>query len=299
MGTQEVAQFSFEGTRFDSHAVPVESLNELAAFQALVREIGRWLFQRDHPDRKRVPNHFEQSLALRVRAVHPGSAVVPLEASDPAADVPLGLAGVTYLERSLSLAVAAGNAANEGRSLPPEFPRSALSLIADFGKTLQPDEAFVLTTPRQDACRYTIATRQTLLAYARAGYEDDVDVVGRVVAVDVERRLFTVHALDESLVVAELAAEFEAQVIAALREHAARWVRVRGRGHYTTAGVLQRVAPVDGLEEDAAAPAPGQPPIGAIIAQLGESLPPGALDDVPTDLAGNLDHYLYGAPKRE
>jgi hypothetical protein len=299
MSTREVAQFSFEGPRFESHAVLVESLDELAAFQALVREIGRWLYQRDNPGRKRVPSHFDQSLALRVRTVRAGSALVPLEAADPATDVPLGLAGLTYLERSLSLAVAACNAANEGRSLPPEFPRSALAIIDEFGKTLRPDEAFLLRTPRSEQCRYSIATRQTLLAYARQGYEDEVDLSGRVVAVDVERRSFIVHADDGSLATAELPAELEAQAIAALREHAERRVRVRGRGHFGASGDLRRIAPVDALEDVASGRGEGRPPIGEILAQIGEELPSEALDELPTDLASNLDHYLYGAPRRE
>ena len=50
-----------------------------------------------------------------------------------------------------------------------------------------------------------------------------------------------------------------------------------------------------GLEE----PAEGRKPIWQVVAEIGASLPEGAWDDVPTDLSKNLDHYLYGAPKRE
>jgi hypothetical protein len=296
----EVAQFSFEGPRFENHAVPVDGLRELAAFQDLIREIGRWLFQRDNPDRKRVPHHFDQSLALRCRTIEPGSARIPLEAADPPMnDVPMTLPGLTYLERSLLLAVEACNAANEGRSLPREFPRSALAIIDDFGKSLGPDEAFALRIPRGNSCRYTFVTRQAFLTYARDGYEDDVDVVGRVIAADVERHVFVVHADDGSKVVAELSSEHEPQVLTALREHTARRVRLRGRGHFSAGGVPQRVSPVDQLDDLTSENGGERPPIWEVVARIGDEVPPDVLDQVPTDLAGNLDHYLYGAPKRE
>lgn len=39
-------------------------------------------------------------------------------------------------------------------------------------------------------------------------------------------------------------------------------------------------------------------PIWEVIAALGRSVPPEELERLPTDLARNVDHYLYGAPKR-
>ena len=33
------------------------------------------------------------------------------------------------------------------------------------------------------------------------------------------------------------------------------------------------------------------------VNELHDALPPGAWDHVPTDLAMNKDHYLYGHPK--
>ena len=39
-------------------------------------------------------------------------------------------------------------------------------------------------------------------------------------------------------------------------------------------------------------------PIWDLLAKLGASIPPDELEKLPTDLARNVDHYLYGAPKR-
>ena len=41
-----------------------------------------------------------------------------------------------------------------------------------------------------------------------------------------------------------------------------------------------------------------RPPIWEVLAELGETIPPDELERLPTDLARNVDHYLYGARKR-
>jgi len=44
---------------------------------------------------------------------------------------------------------------------------------------------------------------------------------------------------------------------------------------------------------------PARPPFWERIAALTADAPPQELDKVPTDGAAQLDHYLYGHPKRE
>jgi hypothetical protein len=39
-------------------------------------------------------------------------------------------------------------------------------------------------------------------------------------------------------------------------------------------------------------------PIEEVLAALASQVPKESWDNVPDDLADNLDHYLYGAPKR-
>lgn len=40
-------------------------------------------------------------------------------------------------------------------------------------------------------------------------------------------------------------------------------------------------------------------PIWEIVEEVNASLPPDTWDNVPADGSINLDHYLYGAPKRQ
>jgi hypothetical protein len=44
---------------------------------------------------------------------------------------------------------------------------------------------------------------------------------------------------------------------------------------------------------------PDPRPIWEIAEEIGRSIPPEEWEKIPKDLATNLDHYLYGAPKRK
>ncbi len=63
-----------------------------------------------------------------------------------------------------------------------------------------------------------------------------------------------------------------------------------------------RVTVVEPVEEDhvlsAEAAEPSIASLAEEIAARARSLPPGALDSLPDDLAAEHDHYLYGTPKR-
>ena len=71
-------------------------------------------------------------------------------------------------------------------------------------------------------------------------------------------------------------------------------------------GVLTPLEPLD-IEEgkevtlsidEAPAAEPGESLL-EMFDRLQDSVPPGIWDDVPTDLAQNKKHYLYGHPKEE
>ncbi len=129
-----------------------------------------------------------------------------------------------------------------------------------------------------------------------------VDLVGEVRAADVDGRTFILRMDDGTTVHGSFSEAQEAQVVAALRYHNTRRLRVRGVGEFS-AGSWRLRTVVEASEEmievacGDAAPA-AQPPIWEVLEKLGAEAPPGTWDGVPTDLAANIDHYLYGGPKR-
>ena len=45
-------------------------------------------------------------------------------------------------------------------------------------------------------------------------------------------------------------------------------------------------------------PEAARPSVGELLERIGDAVPEEVWRQVPTDLSGNLDHYLYGAPRK-
>jgi hypothetical protein len=74
-------------------------------------------------------------------------------------------------------------------------------------------------------------------------------------------------------------------------------VRVRGVGHFTIDGTLRRVDPVEFLTLVGSGESDAGRPIWQIALELAAQVPRDEAAKLP-HLAENVDHYLYGAPKR-
>jgi len=297
MNSRVVGRFAFGGRRFVGHALPFESVTELAAFQELVREIGRWLYRLDHPDVRRAPSGFDDLLSLCFRRIEEGSVVLPLErmVADPAS---MGfITGEGYLERAIQAIVEAASAVDLGNPLPHSFPRSALDHLERFGATLREDEWFIIQSLDGRSCRYTIHTRQRLLSLATASYQDSVDIVARVIEADVRRSTFTLSIPKRPPITAVFAPEQEATVLEALRNHVSQQVRVRGRGTFSSSGILQKVDPVEFIQPLSDVSRHADRPVWELILEMMSDIPDEEAKKLPSDLAQNVDHYLYGTLK--
>lgn len=291
----EVGRFAFQGGRFANQALPFESLTELVAFEALLKEIARALYRQNNRVARKLPDHFEAGLGLCFRRVEGGSVVVPIEPIAVDIPGPAWAVGQSYLEQALALALEAANAANEDRRLPDGFPRSALSEVENLGRTLHPDEFFDISTPRGERCRYTTQTRQALLERAAEHWEDAVDTAGRVTEVSFRRREFTLDTITGARVVVAFDPDLERAVIDSLAHHADREVRIQGRGEFTPTG-LRRVFALSSFRFSDAPRAESKPFWQAIL-ERAAAVPAAELGVIPADGAENMDAYLYGRPR--
>jgi len=64
------------------------------------------------------------------------------------------------------------------------------------------------------------------------------------------------------------------------------------------AGVEPGAELVADVQGDRIVLGPPRPTLGERIAAMAQGLPPEVLDALPTDGAAQIDHYLYGHPKR-
>lgn len=301
---REALTFTFKGKRFGDHAVELTSLPELTAFQELLLETARAIYYQDHPEAGRLPNRFDEMATLRFRTVESGSTALPLEVAEDVSDqIPLLLPSQpTEVDRAIYLIADAIESVRDGRTLPEMFPKTVVHLFEKWGKTLREGEALALTPRGRRRVEYTRRERERILEFWNQGYEDEADLRGTVLAADVRKGQFVIYPDERTSIPVSFPPETEILVTTALRDHRDRRLRVVGRGEFAPDGTIRKITRVDILEEvspDATAPIDTKArPIWEEILKLTKNLPNEEFERLPKDLARNVDHYLYGNPKK-
>ncbi|MFQ6096104.1 MAG: hypothetical protein ACE5O2_00125 [Armatimonadota bacterium] len=298
---REVVRLAFEGPRFRDHRLHVGALGELNQFQTMVTETAKALWRESNPQRERLPRGFEQQTLLWLRRIESGSAVLPLElaigdSSQPALLAPEVESAVSLIHESLL-------AADAEQVLPQSVSKDLVREYQRFGECLADDECIRVTLPGEKgkAARVTVRSRSWLAAFVERSYEAPLDVTGEVLEADVRQRRFQVWLDRETCVTVSFAPGQERLVVDALRDHETVHVRIVGRGEHSAEGKPTRVTQVDELWLQPVGEVPFDPsarPIEEVLAELAAEVPQEEWDSLPRDLTDNLDHYVYGTPKR-
>lgn len=129
---------------------------------------------------------------------------------------------------------------------------------------------------------------------------DYMNIRGEVLAADLRKMEFQLQLEDDTLIVVPFRPEHQPDVIDALQNHKTRRLQVVGEGEYR-AEKLVRVVDACRIH---LLPAPltkrGTPhrPIEEELAEIAKEIPQEVWDEFPDDLSSQIDHYLYGWPKR-
>ena len=128
-----------------------------------------------------------------------------------------------------------------------------------------------------------------------AAYEDDVEVKGRVLRVDVVAGTFDIWPDENSRITAIFAKEQERLVLNAIQRHSDWHTEVRGRGEFVD-GKLKRILKVESLSTrlDDRPVEPNARSLEEILDENFKDVPQEEWDQLPHDLVDRLDYYLYG-----
>lgn len=127
------------------------------------------------------------------------------------------------------------------------------------------------------------------------------EVVGEVLEADVKQKRFQLWTDGNTHIAVTFSDSQEAEVTTALKDHKSVRVRVKGRAEMSPQGKLLRVTEIEQLALEPAGENPydaDAPSIEEVLAGLAREVPKTEWDKLPGDLTDNLDHYLYGTPKR-
>ena len=129
--------------------------------------------------------------------------------------------------------------------------------------------------------------------------EADVEVLGRVLLVDLHDGTIGLWTADETKITVAFTPEQEREVLTAFDWRTFACLQVQGKGEFA-GGQLQRIAKIHQTKIvlDKREKPPDYRPIWEKIADIMKDVPPEELAKLPKDLAKNHDHYLYGTPKK-
>jgi hypothetical protein len=299
---KEVVRLRFVGDRFRDHALDLSALGELRQFQKMVAETAKALWRVKNPTRERLPRHFEERTRLCLRRIEDGSATAPLEVflDEPEQKELFDLEPVE-LKEAIDLAHGVFTAANEESPLPDAFPGELLDEYAKWGQKLADDEYIEFIPPDKSPSRVDKQLRNRLIALSESPHGAEIDVTGVVLEADVKMKRFQLWLDEKTAVKAFFTDGQEDDVISALKGHRELSLRLRGEGSFSPNGVLRQVTMVTELhliEQSKFPYDPSARPIESILSELTGDISENEWDNLPGNLSENLDHYLYGTPKK-
>jgi len=298
---KEVVRLTFKGERFRDHALDLRALNELSQYQNMVAETAKTLWRAANPKRERLPSHFEERVRLCLRRIEDGSATAPLEVFIEEEDqTALWEPEPVEINDAIRLTQEVFEALESDLPLPGRFPRALLPDYAKWGQSLGENEAVEMQVSEKKPVYLTPTHRQKLEKLVETPHEDRVEISGEVFEADVKKGRFQLWSGEDTPVIVVFTPEQEDQVTTALKEHKTARMFVKGSGEYSPQGKLLRVFQVDELRLTTSETHYDKSarPIVDILEELAKEIPQKEWDKLPSDLNDNLDHYLYGVPKR-
>lgn len=231
----------FRGQRFDA-SMPVPALAEVIAYQDIVIAIARALFFVENSDRSRLPKGFEASFRLAMRGVDKGSAVPVIVRvnEQPQALIEGVLHERDWFERARDLVQATIDAVANDRELPADLPTDVLRRFTAFGRTLDNDDAIIVAQPGElTGARYDKRVRRLIVVRGQGTYEDEVNLVGEVRALDKDEDGFSIRLDDDRKIPVRTSPALFAYALRSAADSVP--IRVRGTGVFDKEGTLQRV----------------------------------------------------------
>ena len=295
---KEIARLIFTGDDFEDGVLDVRALTEIQSFRRIVQATAKTLWFAAHPDRRQLPDHFDESIYLGFRGIQPGSAVVPIEARVKNPERLRLWDDQDPVSLAARLTYDTFDAARQQNDLPRRFKRRLLPDYAKLGQELPEGMGFSIAVPHRSPVPVRQAERDWLAARLEQDYEDYLDVAGRVLSVDVEKKTLAIQTDQDRRIEIRYAPDQEQGAIGTLAAYRTAQVRLRGECVRAPGGDLRKVTKVTGLDFFPEGPphrSSNAPSIEDRIAEIAKGVPDEEWEKLPKDLSQRLDFYLYGA----
>lgn len=240
MQQRTILRPKFTGTRFSRHTLPIELLSELHVLERLIIDIAKWQHKQTSTSKsRRLPRDFKRHLELHIGTIEEGSAIVPMVL------LVVNSLLVTETEEAVEAAskrvvsgfekfIAGGDATEY---IPQEFLRQ----FSKMGSRLRGCEAIELS--EKAVVTHEVHKKLSIRYGARAGYNEDAEVRGKVEQLKQSTLNFVVETPRGKKVKVPLSESYRDKVIDAFRYF--KKVEVTGFGKFDRTGELLEFEEVD------------------------------------------------------
>ena len=237
------------GKRFEGGGIPLEVLKDLSVLEDMLKEVAKWRFLQDHPERKRIPKGFAVDVELKLSDVAVGSTVPVITLSEASPHSSMFLSqNRRYLEQARNSIVQAIGAVDQGKSATGHLRREDLVYFNRLGRFLREDEYIeLIVNEHSTPVRLTRETRHKLILESKEVLPaKNVVLRGLIPEADQDRRTFVLEVLDGGKVTIPILDQYIDTVIEAFNGYRMN-VRVllRGMGKYDRHDRLVGVEPVE------------------------------------------------------
>lgn len=296
----EVSDLRFSGKRFDEHTIDLEVAEELVQFQRLVTELASDLYRK--ATRRKLPENFAASTALRFTAINGGSSTLPLQAPIVASESLFGSMPSPYVEQAIDLIYKTIKSQEEGREIPDGFPRGTMvKQLSRWGGTLKSDESISVrdvststttaNTEDPPRARFSRETRDRLTRYIDDTYSEVVRLYGEIRSIDLDKCFSLIRLPNESRIEVRFDSDLLPRFQSALKGEP---VAVTGLAKISRKdGYVQQITSVTDIVSTG-----HNRTSESLASYLSEVAEKADWSRVPTDYSMRMDEYLYGEGRR-
>lgn len=220
------------GRRFEDHTIPLDILRDLSALGDFLLDVAKSKYLDDHPERVRTPKGFFDGVSIRLSGVDEGSAIPRMELFVPDDADLFQLPAEEYLNKARQSIVSAVAAAEAGEDASKFLSPKLLCYFNKFGRGLQGDEYFELSSNDGDfRAHLNKAVRHKLiLASESDGYTEEVCLRGAVPEVDQQKMTFELQLATGVRVPVAMEMQHLQTVLEASNEYKSRFSKVSVSG---------------------------------------------------------------------
>lgn len=254
MSKSGIMRIKLSGGRFKKAELPFFILGDLAPLQDMVVDVAKWLFKKEHGQR-RSPSSFDQTY-LKIVRLHSGSTVAEIDV-DTTRMIPDGVPvpNQKHFETAANNIVDVIGLAERGAEhLNGRIPPRCMAYFNRMGRSLMGNEVMEITAANQQTGRLTQQSREVLIRHSVGEIMRNVTVRGVISEADLKNMRFRLEPIYGSIINCPFPEQHVETVLDALdsykkSEDSARMqVRVQMTGIYDRQDRLQRVEPIRSIE---------------------------------------------------